>query len=47
MFRITASGRGMHKPITDNSTDVAKQKNRRIEIIPVPKLDFLYDIMKE
>ncbi len=45
--RITASGRGMHKPITDNSTDVAKQKNRRIEIILVPKLDSLYDIMNE
>jgi chemotaxis protein MotB len=45
--RITASGRGMHKPVADNSTDAGKQKNRRIEIILVPKLDSLYKIMNE
>ena len=45
--RITASGRGMHKPVADNSTDEGKQKNRRIEIILVPKLDSLYKIMNE
>lgn len=45
--RITASGRGMHKPVADNSDEAGKQKNRRIEIILVPKLDSLYNIMNE
>ncbi len=45
--RITASGRGMHKPVASNKTDAGKQKNRRIEIILVPKLDSLYKIMNE
>ncbi len=45
--RITASGRGMHKPVADNATAEGKQKNRRIEIILVPKLDSLYKIMNE
>jgi len=45
--RITASGRGMHKPVADNTTDTGKQKNRRIEIILVPKLDSLYKMMNE
>lgn len=45
--RITASGRGMHKPVADNTTEEGRQKNRRIEIILVPKLDSLYDIMNE
>ena len=45
--RITASGRGMHKPVASNKTDTGKQKNRRIEIILVPKLDSLYKIMNE
>ncbi len=46
-MRITASGRGMHKPVADNSTETGRQKNRRIEIILVPKLDSLYKIMNE
>jgi len=45
--RITASGRGMHKPVAENTNDAGKQKNRRIEIILVPKLDSLYEIMNE
>ncbi len=45
--RITASGRGMHKSVADNATAEGKQKNRRIEIILVPKLDSLYKIMNE
>jgi len=43
--RITASGRGMYQPIADNNTDEGKQKNRRIDIILVPKLDALYKVM--
>ncbi|MCD6557202.1 MAG: OmpA family protein [Bacteroidales bacterium] len=45
--RITASGRGMHKPVASNADDTGKQKNRRIEIILVPKLDSLYKLMNE
>jgi chemotaxis protein MotB len=45
--RITASGRGMHKPVENNTSDNGKQKNRRIEIILVPKLDSLYKMMNE
>lgn len=45
--RITASGRGMHKPVADNSSPEGKQKNRRIEIILVPKLNSLYDLMNK
>lgn len=43
--RITASGRGMYQPIADNATTEGKQKNRRIDIILVPKLDALYKVM--
>lgn len=43
--RITASGRGMYQPIADNTTAEGKQKNRRIDIILVPKLDALYKVM--
>lgn len=43
--RITASGRGMYQPIADNTTVEGKQKNRRIDIILVPKLDALYKVM--
>jgi chemotaxis protein MotB len=46
-LRITASGRGMHRPVADNATEGGRQKNRRIEIILVPKLDSLYKIMNE
>ncbi len=45
--RITASGRGMHKPVATNIKDKGNQKNRRIEIILVPKLDSLYEMMNE
>lgn len=45
--RITASGRGMYQPIADNSVAEGKQKNRRIDIILVPKLDALYKVMEK
>ncbi len=44
--RITASGRGMYQPIADNTTAEGRQKNRRIDIILVPKLDALYKVME-
>jgi flagellar motor protein MotB len=37
----------MHRPVADNASEGGRQKNRRIEIILVPKLDSLYKIMNE
>lgn len=43
--RLTAGGRGEYNPLTDNSTDVAKQRNRRTQIIITPKLDQFMDLI--
>ncbi len=43
--RLTAAGRGEYNPIADNSTDVARQRNRRTEIIITPKLDQFLDLI--
>lgn len=45
--RITAAGRGQYSPIDTADTDEARKKNRRSEIILTPKLDELFDIIKE
>ena len=45
--QILASGRGEHFPIAENSTKEGRAKNRRSEIILSPKLDELYDIIKQ
>ena len=37
--RLSAAGRGEFNPVTDNDTEVGKQRNRRTEIIITPKLD--------
>jgi chemotaxis protein MotB len=44
--RLSASGRGEFLPISPNSSDVNKQKNRRTEIILTPKLDELFKILE-
>ncbi|MCP4440494.1 MAG: OmpA family protein [Aureispira sp.] len=44
--RITAAGRGEHVPIASNDSDEGKAKNRRTEIILSPKLDEIFDILK-
>lgn len=44
--RIVASGRAFYLPIAPNDTEVNKSKNRRTEIILSPKLDELYNIIK-
>jgi len=44
---VTASGRAMYHPIVPNDTDTHRAQNRRVEIILTPKLDELYQIMKD
>lgn len=35
--RLVASGYGEYRPVTDNDTTAGRQKNRRVEIVIVPK----------
>ncbi len=43
--RLTAGGRGEYNPLTSNNSDVAKQRNRRTQIIITPKLDQFMDLI--
>ncbi len=43
--RVQASGRGEYMPIASNATTEGRAKNRRTEIILVPKLDELFEIV--
>ena len=43
--RLTAGGRGEYNPLTNNSTEVGKQRNRRTQIIITPKLDQFMDLI--
>lgn len=43
--RIIAAGRGEHLPLDRENDSIARQKNRRTEIILTPKLDELLQIM--
>ncbi len=43
--RLTAGGRGEYNPLNDNNSDVAKQRNRRTQIIITPKLDQFMDLI--
>jgi chemotaxis protein MotB len=45
--RLTASGRGEYIPVDPASTDEARQKNRRTEIILTPDLTELYDLINK
>ncbi|VAX35426.1 Flagellar motor rotation protein MotB [hydrothermal vent metagenome] len=37
--RLSATGYGEHRPVTTNDTKAGKQKNRRVEIVILPKVD--------
>lgn len=43
--RVEASGRGQHQPIADNASIEGRARNRRTEIILIPRLDELFDIL--
>lgn len=44
---LTAAGRGEHLPVTDNSTPLNKQINRRTEIILTPDLSALFKVLSK
>ena len=44
--RVTAAGRGEFFPVDSSNTAEARQKNRRTEIILIPDLDKLYNILE-
>ena len=43
--RVQAAGRSEFQPVADNTTPDGRQRNRRTEIILVPKLDELMDLI--
>ena len=45
--RMTVGGRGEFNPLTDNDSEVGKQRNRRTEIIITPKLDEFMDLIEQ
>jgi chemotaxis protein MotB len=45
--RLTATGKGQYQPIDPGTTPDALAKNRRIEIVLSPKLDELYNLIKQ
>jgi chemotaxis protein MotB len=45
--RLTAAGRGEFFPVDSGKTEVARQKNRRTEIILEPNLDEVFDLLEK
>jgi chemotaxis protein MotB len=45
--RITATGKGQYQPLDALNTPEARSHNRRIEIVLSPKLDELYQLIKQ
>ena len=43
--RLSAAGRGEYNPITDNDSELDKQRNRRTQIIITPKLDQFLELI--
>ena len=44
--RIAAAGRAFYRPVAPNDVEANKSKNRRTEIILSPRLDELYNLIK-
>ena len=45
--RLTATGKSQYQPVDPGTTPDALAKNRRIEIVLTPKLDELYNLIKQ
>jgi chemotaxis protein MotB len=45
--RMTATGKGEFQPLESNASAEGRSRNRRIEIVLSPKLDELYDLIKQ
>lgn len=45
--RMTATGKGEFQPLGANTSAEGRSRNRRIEIVLSPKLDELYDLIKQ
>lgn len=45
--RLTASGHALYLPVAPNDTPANKAKNRRTDIVIEPKLDELYNLIKQ
>lgn len=43
--RLSAASRGEYNPITDNDSELGKQRNRRTQIIITPKLDQFLELI--
>lgn len=43
--RLTAGGRGEYNPLTDNTTEEGRARNRRTQIIITPQLDQFLDLI--
>jgi chemotaxis protein MotB len=46
-IRLTATGKGEFQPLEANTSPEGRSKNRRIEIVLSPKLDELYNLIKQ
>lgn len=46
-LQIQPSGRGEYKPIAENANPEGRAKNRRTEIIITPKLDSLFEMLRQ
>jgi chemotaxis protein MotB len=45
--RLTATGKSEYQPVDEGTTPDALAKNRRIEIVLTPKLDEIYNLIKQ
>jgi len=45
--RLTATGKSQYQPVDPTDSNDARAKNRRIEIVLTPKLDELYNLIKQ
>jgi len=45
--RLTATGKSQYQPVDPTDSNEARAKNRRIEIVLTPKLDELYNLIKQ